>query len=124
MEIRSTEIVDRLENEFAGIYRPFAKFQGKPLWGECLVAVKNPELMGHINFNNNTMGIPPVVSFLSAPNGVPDTLSDDERKFIGAFWGFVFRKVFGCGVDKMVAAGGVKGVKSAALFTPHEHKVV
>lgn len=124
MEIQAHEIVRRLKSEFASTYRPFARFEDTPLWEECIKAVKNPELMGHIIYNNNNMGIPPVVTFVRATPGIPEGLEDKKKQGIGAVWGFVFRKVFGCEVQGMVSAGNVKGIRSAALFTPHNFKVV
>lgn len=124
MEIQAQEIVRRLKTEFAAIYKPFAKFQDTQLWEECVKAVKNQDLMGHIIFNNNVMEIPPVVSFVKATAAIPTGLKDTEKQAIGAFWGFVFRKVFDADVEKMVSAGNVKGIRSAALFKSHNFKVV
>lgn len=124
MEIQAQEIVRKLKTEFAATYKPFAKFQDSQLWDECVKAVKNQELMGHIIFNNNIMKIPPVVSFVQATDAIPAGLKDTDKQAIGAFWGFVFRKAFNVDVDKMVSAGNVKGIRSAALFKPHNFKVV
>ena len=72
--------------------------------------------MSHIVFCNDIHQIPPVNTFLKArgANKMRD-LSELEKRSIGAFWGFVFKYVFGYRNQKSVASR-VNTVKTATYF--------
>ena len=50
--------------------------------------------MDRIIFNNDVMQIPPVKTFLMANQAIQPLTNNEEKKAIGAFWGFVFKFVF------------------------------
>ena len=86
------------------------------MWNECINAIKDTKLMNYIVFCNDVMKIPPVKTFLMANNNVVYPFSNEEKKAIGAFWGFVFKFVFGYTQQKDNVPINTKGVKKAACF--------
>lgn len=115
MKIDVKEIIRRLEADFKSTYRPYAYFTSNPLWIMCIETVKNVKLMNNIIFCNDVLLLPPVKVFLMSNNNLSDLTTDYEKKAIGAFWGFVFKFVFGYISQKEISIS-TKGVKSAAYF--------
>jgi hypothetical protein len=91
----------------------------------CFEAIHNEELMSHIVFNNDYLRIPPVYTFLcyyakQDPKLMP---VDDSwiKKSVGAFWGYVFRKVFGYGnAINDLLPGRLLNFRSASFFIEEE----
>ncbi|MFW6016690.1 MAG: hypothetical protein ACOCRK_09655 [bacterium] len=121
------EIKERILNGFDKTYRPFTDFMNKKndLWRKCMDMVSNPKLMNHIIFINDNLQIPPVKVFLSLPENqnIIEDLSDHEKRFIGAFWGYIFKNVFGYNEQKSVGIND-KRIKTATYFSENDNKIL
>lgn len=116
MKKSTKEIVDRVNADFATIYKPFTNFPtDRKVWTECMAAASNPKLMNNVIFCNDILQIPPVKVFLLTTSELNFELSDYQKKGIGAFWGFIFKVVFGYESQKSVSVR-VRDVKSATFF--------
>ena len=124
----TAEITKRIEAEFTQKYKAFSNFpQSGKVWDECLAAVQDAKLMNNLVFCNDVLQIPPVKVFLLANATIGGQLTDEEKKSIGAFWGFVFKFVFGYKNQKSVSVRVVdNNLKSATYFfdCPQEIEVV
>ena len=124
MKITPAMIIDKINTEFGSTYRPFSNFVNSgDLWNECINAVNDVKLMNHIIFCNDTLKIPPVKVFLMANDSIVGDLTDTEKQFIGAFWGFVFKFVFHYRSQKDSVPINTKGIKKAAWFYDKEAPV-
>ena len=116
MIFKSTDIINKINSDFSNTYKPFSNFPNSGLlWNECINTILNPKLMINIIFCNDILQIPPVKVFLMANKNISDNLSDDDKKAIGAFWGFIFKFVFGYRNQKSISVR-VRNVKSATYF--------
>jgi len=116
MEIKSEDIITKVSADFAGVYKPFSNFPNSGLlWNECINTVQNAKLMNHIIFCNDVLQMPPVKVFLAANNNISIVLTDEEKKAVGAFWGFIFKFVFGYRNQKSISVR-VNNLKSATYF--------
>lgn len=90
------EIIDSINQGFAIVYRPFAKFkQDSPeVWDRCIQSIKDTQLLQTIIFCNDNFQIPPVDTQFAAIKNWNYQLSDFEKKAIGGFWGYVFKNIF------------------------------
>ena len=124
----TAEITQRIEAEFTQKYKAFSNFpQSGKVWDECLAAVQDAKLMNNLVFCNDVLQIPPVKVFLLANATIGGQLADEEKKSIGAFWGFVFKFVFGYKNQKSVSVRVAdNNLKSATYFfdCPQEIEVV
>ena len=124
----TAEITKRIEAEFTQKYKAFSNFpQSGKVWDECLAAVQDAKLMNNLIFCNDVLQIPPVKVFLLANATIGGQLTDEEKKSIGAFWGFVFKFVFGYKNQKSVSVRVAdNNLKSATYFfdCPQEIEVV
>ena len=124
----TAEITKRIEAEFTQKYKAFSNFpQSGKVWDECLAAVQDAKLMNNLVFCNDVLQIPPVKVFLLANATIGGQLADEEKKSIGAFWGFVFKFVFGYKNQKSVSVRVAdNNLKSATYFfdCPQEIEVV
>ena len=116
MKISTLNIINRIDYEFTNVYKPFSNFphSGK-VWNECIATVRDSKLMNNIIFSNDVLLAPPVKVFLMANGKLDDELSDYEKKAIGAFWGFIFKFVFGYRNQRSISIR-VNDVKSATYF--------
>ena len=122
MQVNTETIVASIRTDFAKIYKAFGDFiDSGELWEMCISAVSDTKLMNKIIFCNDIHNIPPVNTFLKVQNVTRD-LTELEKRSIGAFWGFVFKFVFGYRQQKSVAAR-VNTVKTATYFFDAPHKV-
>ena len=114
----TAEITKRIEAEFTQKYKAFSNFpQSGKVWDECLAAVQDAKLMNNLVFCNDVLQIPPVKVFLLANATIGGQLTDEEKKSIGAFWGFVFKFVFGYKNQKSVSVRVAdNNLKSATYF--------
>lgn len=125
MLISSSAIIEKLDEEFGTVYKPFSGFpESGSLWNECIKTVKDATLMNHIIFNNDVMQIPPVKTFLKANKDVTGGFTNYQKKALGAFWGFIFKSVFLYNGQKDNVPVGVKDIKKAARFTEPQSDVV
>lgn len=116
MKIRPSEIIDAIYSRFSKTYKAFGDFvDSGELWDACIAAVSDGTLLGHIIFCNDIHQIPPVHTFLRVRKEICKDLSELEKRSIGAFWGFVFKAVFGYRNQKSVTAR-INTVKTAAYF--------
>lgn len=117
MKISSASIISKINSDFTSVYRAQSNFSGSgSLWNECINTINDSKLMNHIIFCNDVMKIPPVKTFLMANNLVAPSFSNEEKQDIGAFWGFVFKFVFGYSQQKNDVSINTKSVKKAACF--------
>lgn len=115
MQITVKEIEGQLYAGFGNKYKAFGGFVGTEYWNACLAAVRDATLLSHIIFCNDVMRIPPVHTFLRA-RPISVRLSEFDKRAIGAFWGYVFRFVFGYTNRENVTAK-VNSVHTASVFS-------
>ena len=117
MLVTTSEIEAELKSNFHKVYKAFGDFvDSGEIWDLCIGAVHDISLMNHIVFCNDIHQIPPTCTFLKArkANEMRD-LTELEKRSIGAFWGFVFKYVFGYRNQKSIAAR-VNTVKTSSYF--------
>lgn len=117
MRFTTKQIEEKLYADFSRRYKAFGKFVDGESgnWQRCLAAVRDETLLGHIIFCNDVLHIPPTHTFLCA-RPIEGALSEFEKRAIGAFWGFVFKFVFGYDKQKNVTAR-VNTVRTASYFS-------
>ena len=124
MQISTAKIQKEIRTNFARVYKAFGDFvDSGDIWDMCMDAICDARLMNHIIFCNDIHQIPPVNTFLEArgANTMRD-LTELEKRSTGAFWGFVFKYVFGYRNQKSVAAR-VNTVKTATYFFDAAEKI-
>lgn len=96
--VSTMEVAERLNDEFWSSNPFFPSYRDTSLWAACMRFVENPMYLAGIIFANDILGIPPAESSIEL--GKKENrdlfrvdLPDRDKQFIGAFWGFVFRKV-------------------------------
>jgi hypothetical protein len=123
MKLSSIDIINKVNAEFSSVYKPFSNFPNSGLiWDECINTIKNDKLVNNIIFCNDTLHIPPVKVFLMANKLLNAELTDNEKKSIGAFWGFVFKFIFNYTNQKSISVR-VNNIKSATYFFDSPHNV-
>lgn len=116
MKITSKDIINKIDNEFSNVYRPFSTFQNSgSLWDSCINTVRNADLLQKIIFCNDVLQAPPAQVFLKATSFSQATFTNYEKKAIGAFWGFIFKFTFNY-TDQKETTINTKGVKKATYF--------
>ena len=117
LEVSTDKIKTEIYGNFSRIYKAFGDFvDSGEIWDLCIGAVSDAELVNNIVFCNDIHQIPPVNTFLKARDASKmRDLTEIEKRSIGAFWGFVFKHVFGYRNQKSVAAR-VNTVKTATYF--------
>ena len=118
MQHKISDIHREIYDHFSKKYKAFGDFvDSGELWDACITAISDATLLSHIIFCNDIHQIPPVHTFLRVrqkQNALGD-LSELEKRSIGAFWGFVFKFIFGYRNQKRVTAR-VNTVKTATYF--------
>jgi hypothetical protein len=114
MGFTAAKIEESLNNGFRGKYKAFGDFVNSEHWNRCIAAVRDDTLLGHIIFCNDVLEVPPTHTFLRA-RPIHEDLREFDKRAIGAFWGFVFKFVFGYRNQKSVTAR-VNTVKTATYF--------
>ena len=115
MRFTAKQIEEKLYGGFSSKYKAFGGFIDSEYWKQCLAAVKDETLLGHIIFCNDVLRIPPTHTFLRA-RPIAEELSEFDKRAIGAFWGYVFRFVFGYNFRENVTAR-VNSVRTATVFS-------
>ena len=116
MKLSPSRIKGEIYSRFSKTYKAFGDFvDSGELWDACIDAVSDDTLLGHIIFCNDIHQIPPVHTFLRVRKDIRRDLSELEKRSIGAFWGFVFKFVFGYRNQKSVTAR-VNTVRTATYF--------
>ena len=126
MQLRSSDIKSEIYDRFSKTYKAFGDFvDSGELWDACIAAVSDGILLGHIIFCNDIHQIPPVHTFLRVRRDIRGDLTELEKRSIGAFWGFVFKFVFGYRNQKSVTAR-VNTVRTATYFfdTPEDIEII
>jgi hypothetical protein len=114
MGFTAVQIEESLDTGFRSKYKAFGGFVDSEYWNRCLVAVHDSTLLGHIIFCNDVLEVPPTHTFLRA-RPIPEDLREFDKRAIGAFWGFVFKFVFGYRNQKSVTAR-VNTIRTATYF--------
>lgn len=116
MQLRPSDIKSEIYKRFSKTYKAFGNFiDSGELWDACIDVVSDGMLLGHIIFCNDIHQIPPVHTFLRVRRDIRRDLTELEKRSIGAFWGFVFKFVFGYRNQKSVTAR-VNTVRTATYF--------
>ena len=126
MQLRPSDIKSEIYNRFSKTYKAFGNFvDSGELWDACIDVVSDGMLLGHIIFCNDIHQIPPVHTFLRVRRDIRRDLTELEKRSIGAFWGFVFKFVFGYRNQKSVTAR-VNTVRTATYFfdAPEEIEII
>lgn len=97
-----TDLEKKIHEGFGYVYRANQAFlTSDSIYRQrCFEAIRDEALMRHIIFNNDYLKIPPVYTFLcyyaNQEPKLPVVSKEDAwlKKSVGAFWGFIFRKVF------------------------------
>lgn len=120
-------ILETIERDFSIEYKPFAKYQLEklPLYTLCVESISNHDFMNKVIFANDYLEVPPVKSF-AAYNKEDTTfksLTDYDKKYLGAFWGFVFRTL-GYEDSRKVSLGGNYALKTGSFFKNNSEKIL
>ncbi len=116
MKLSPTYTINKVNAEFSSVYKPFSNFLNSGIiWNECIKTIKDVKLMNNIIFCNDVLQIPPVKVFLMANKSLNVEFTDNDKKAIGAFWGFIFKFVFGYKNQKSISVR-VNNIKSATYF--------
>ena len=123
MYLSSNDISASIHEDFRKKYKAFGDFvDSGELWDMCISAIFDVTLINNIIFCNDIHQIPPVNTFLKVME-IKCDLTELEKRSVGAFWGFVFKFVFGYRNQKSVAAR-VNTVKTATYFYDVAENVV
>lgn len=121
LQITTLDIIEDLKGGFGNIYKPFSSYPNEngKLWLLCLDIVSSQEILNNIIFCNDVLNIPPVKVLQALHQEIINELSMYDKKFIGAFWGFVFKNTFGYKSQKQV------GIASLSVIDPiHKAHVI
>ena len=118
-------IIETIERDFAIEYKPFAKYQLEklPLYVACIEFINNTDVMNKMIFANDYLEVPPVKTFLCYKKEISKTLSDYDKKFLGAFWGFLFR-CLGYEDSRKVSLGKNSLLKTGLFFRNNAENIV
>jgi len=136
--MRTSEIMNEVEQKFADIYTHFKELQQKDeyrrYWDKCMESLSNRDLLVNIIFCNDVFAIPPVKTFLTYYLEDFKKLTGDEharldifvKRGIGAFWGMVFKFVLGYTRQESVSISMNKffHVKTATVYSAKLRNVV
>lgn len=114
MQFTTKQIEKKLYEGFSSKYKAFGGFIDSEYWQCCLDAIHDETLLGHIIFCNDVLEIPPTHTFLRA-RPIQKELTEFEKRAVGAFWGYVFKFVFGYQSQRSVTAR-VNSVRTASYF--------
>lgn len=115
--VTTAQIEERIRQDFARKYRRFASFvDSGDLWDSLMEVVRDPKLLGHYQFCNDVMGIPPVRVHVKVCRGRIGQLDREHKQAMGAFWGFVFKEALGYTGQQSVSCA-VGGLKTATRYT-------
>ena len=113
--MKTDQVVQKVTDGFGDTYTQFREFQQNPeyrsYWEKCVESISNRDFLLCVVFCNDTFGIPPVKTFLTHYREDFIKLTNDEyarldaflKRSIGAFWGMVFKFVFGYTEQKSVS---------------------
>jgi len=108
-------VVQQITDGFVGAYPHFKEFQERDdyrgYWSKCVESVMDRDFLVCVIFCNDMFAIPPVKTFLTYYREDCIALTGDKqarldtfvKRGIGAFWGMVFKFVFGYTEQKSVS---------------------
>ena len=125
------DIVQQIEDGFAGTYTHFKEFQQKDeyraYWDKCMESVADRDLLKCITFCNDIFSIPPLKTFLTYYRDDFILLTGDDKarldifvkRGIGTFWGMVFKFVLGYSEQRSVSVSMYDYfiVKTASVYS-------
>ena len=115
--VTTQQIQQKLKEDFARKYRRFASYVGAgELWDSLMDTVADPVLLGHYQFCNDVMGIPPARVHFMVWGQRLGQLNREEKQAVGAFWGFVFKEALGY-TDQQSVSCVIGGLKTASRYT-------
>lgn len=115
--VTTQQIQQQLTENFARRYRRFGAYvESGRLWDSLMETVTNPVLMGHYQFCNDVMGIPPARVHLMVWGQKLGSLNREEKQALGAFWGFVFKEALGY-TDQQSVSCVIGGLKTASRYS-------
>lgn len=106
---------DELRSQFKKRYLRFSRFIDSELWDQCMAAVEDRKLLGHIRFCNDVLKIAPVKTFLIARSLTAYPLTAEDNQALGAFWGFIFKEKLGYRTQERRACR-VNSFRTASIF--------
>ncbi len=113
---------------FPQVYRRFSSYVGTELWDILSHVVATKDLISPVVFCNDVLEIPPALVFINLSekgylsNGLGE-LQDFDKRFIGAFWGFVFKELLGYNGQKQVRTGH-KVIRNATYFFDCDDQII
>lgn len=117
--MRTADIINRINEEFAGTYKNASKFVNSgELWNFCMETIENPITISNIVFAND-MGVPPVKSLITIYERKVQPADDFtalQSQYMGALMGFVFKFVLGYRDQKERCTVNQLGIKTATKF--------
>lgn len=117
--MKTTDIITKINEEFAGTYRNASKFvESGELWDFCMETIKNPITMSNIAFAND-MGVPPVKSLITIYERKvqpTENFTALQSQCMGALMGYVFKFVLGYRNQKERCTVNQLGIKTATKF--------
>ena len=115
--VTTQQIQQQLTEDFARKYRRFASYvEAGRLWDSLMETVSDPVLLGHYQFCNDVMGIPPARVHLMVWGQRLGRLNREEKQALGAFWVFVFKETLGYTEQQSVSCV-VGGLKTASRYS-------
>jgi len=129
--MKTYEIVRQVTDGFTEIYSHFKEFQQsleyQAYWDKCVACIADRDLLNNIIFCNDVFAIPPVKTFLTyyrddfilLTGNKQAQLDTFVKRSIGAFWGMVFKFVFGYTEQKSVSVSMNEYfmVKTASVYS-------
>jgi len=101
MKITLLEIEKQIVDGFQDKYRPFTNFMNTKLWNHCMEGVRDKLLLENLIFCNDHLKLPPADIFLKL-RPCKEPFTNEDKKAIGAFWGYVFQFVLNYSVGKEI----------------------
>lgn len=124
MIMSTKHIISEIQKDFARVCKPSSNFAKEfvELWDFCMKVIADPVKMQCIEFNNSALKIPPVktlLAFYMRENQLPEdfSLTEQQRKDLGALWRFVFRNVLGYRSQVKRVTVNLLGAKTATRYT-------
>lgn len=95
MIITTKEIELKLRKDFPSVYKRFGNFiDSGYIWDTIIDVINDSTLMNHIIYANDVLLIPPVRCHLLTKKDILKNISGEDRKAIGACYGFIFKEIF------------------------------
>ena len=90
-----TSLVSDANSSFRTKYKPFSQLIGGRVYTTFNTAISDFDFLKIVLYNNDYLKIPPVETFLGLYDSTLPSMSDEEKKCLGALFGNLFRFIFG-----------------------------